>query len=288
VVADDALSDEALAVARTLAAGPTGAFGAAKRLLRTSFERDLESQLALETESLAAAAGSADSAEGIAAFLAKRAPGFGGHDRWSNRAMPAAADGRPAGGRREQILASAATLFSEQGYPATGIDEIGEAAGITGPGVYRHFDNKNGVLGEVVRRAVVKVVAGVAEVVDEGRTDWEVLEGLVRNMITSVLVDRTGWAVVVREQRHLDPAEQRGLARAHRLHLEEWVHALSGARPDLTDAEVRVIVHGVLGVAAPFAVRYDGGLDRARTEQLLQSAAMAVLRHTVPIRPGGS
>ena len=182
-------------------------------------------------------------------------------------------------------MASAATLFSKQGYPATGIDEIGEAAGITGPGVYRHFDNKNGVLDEVVRRAVEKVVAGVAEVVDEGKTDWEVLEGLVRNMITSVLDDRTGWAVVVREQRHLDPAAQRGLARAHRLHLEEWVHALSGARPDLTDAEVRVIIHGVLGVAAPFAARYDAGLERARTEELLQSAAMAVLRDTVPDRP---
>jgi AcrR family transcriptional regulator len=200
--------------------------------------------------------------------------------------MPATADGRPARGRREAILASAATLFAQQGYPATGIDAIGEAAGITGPGVYRHFDNKNDVLGEVVRRAVERVVAGVADVVEEGATDWEVLDGLVRNMITSVLDDRVGWAVVVREQRHLDRAARRGLARAHRLHVEEWVHALSGARPDLTDAEVRVIVHGVLGVAAPFAVRYDAGLERARTEELLHASAMAVLRDTKPIRPG--
>ena len=187
--------------------------------------------------------------------------------------------------RKEAIVASAAQLFSRQGYPATGIDEIGEGAGITGPGVYRHFGNKSGVLDEVVRRAVEKVVAGVAEVVDEGGDDWAVLEGLVRNMITSVLDDRAGWAVVVREQRHLDPEAQRALARAHRLHTEEWVHALSQARPDLTDAEVRVIVHGVLGVAAPFAARYDAGLDRARTEALLQETAMAVLRSTVPERP---
>jgi AcrR family transcriptional regulator len=190
-----------------------------------------------------------------------------------------------AGGRKEAIVASAARLFSRNGYPATGIDEIGEAAGITGPGVYRHFDNKNGVLDEVVRRAVEKVVAGVADVVARGDGDWEVLEGLVANMITSVLDDRAGWAVVVREQRHLDAAAQRALARAHRLHIEEWVHALSHARPDLTDAEVRVIVHGVLGVAAPFAARYDAGLDRARTEELLQASAMAVLREAVPVRP---
>ncbi len=186
--------------------------------------------------------------------------------------------------RREAILASAAELFSERGYPATGIDEIGAAAGITGPGVYRHFDNKNGVLEGVVQRAVERVVAGVAEVVDDGKTDWQVLEGLVHNMITSVLDDRAAWAVVVREQRHLQGGAQRGLARAHRLHLEEWVHALSSARPDLSDSEVRVIVHGVLGVAAPFAARYDAGLDRDRTEVVLQATAMAVLRQTLPER----
>jgi AcrR family transcriptional regulator len=197
----------------------------------------------------------------------------------------AANEGSPRGSRKEAILESAAQLFSQRGYPATGIDEIGEGAGITGPGVYRHFDNKGEVLGEVVRRAVERVVAGVADVVDEGTTDWEVLEGLVANMISSVLDDRVGWAVVVREQRHLDPEAQRGLNRAHRLHIEEWVHALSSARPDLTDGEVRVIIHGVLGVAAPFAVRYDAGLGRPRTEALLQASAMAVLRDTIPVRP---
>ena len=42
-----------------------------------------------------------------------------------------------------------------------------------------------------------------------------------------------------------------------------------------------MIVHGVLGVAAPFAVRYDAGLERARTEELLQATAMAILRQTL-------
>jgi 2-(1,2-epoxy-1,2-dihydrophenyl)acetyl-CoA isomerase len=82
VVPDDDLLDEARALARTLAAGPTGALGAAKRLLRGSLGHDLEAQLALETRSLAAAAGSADSREGIDAFLAKRAPHFRGEERW--------------------------------------------------------------------------------------------------------------------------------------------------------------------------------------------------------------
>jgi 2-(1,2-epoxy-1,2-dihydrophenyl)acetyl-CoA isomerase len=82
VVDDGDLADEAVALARTLAAGPTGALGATKRLLRGSLAHDLETQMALETASIAAAAASPDAAEGIAAFLAKRPPEFGGQDRW--------------------------------------------------------------------------------------------------------------------------------------------------------------------------------------------------------------
>ncbi len=195
---------------------------------------------------------------------------------------------RPRGGRREAILGAAAQLFATEGYPATGIDDIGAAAGITGPGVYRHFASKGDVLNEVVQRAIGHVISGVAGAVEAGTTDEEVLENLVRNMITAVLADRAGWAVVVREQRHLDHESKRALARAHRLHVEEWVHALAGARPDLTDAQIRVIVHGVLGATAPFGARYDAGVDPERTAALLQETAMAIMRGTAPAPSRGS
>ena len=187
---------------------------------------------------------------------------------------------RTRGNRREVILEAAAELFSQRGYPATGVDEIGEAAGISGPGVYRHFGTKNEVLGEVVDRAIARVVAGVAAVVGASDDGWDVLRGLVDNMVRAVLSDRAAWTVVVREQRHLDPAASRTLGRAHRLHIEEWVHALAQVRPELPDADVRVIVHGVLGVCAPFAVRPDTGLDDERLVALLADLAMKILRDT--------
>lgn len=200
----------------------------------------------------------------------------------------AASTSRPRGTRREAILAAAAELFSERGYPGTGIDDIGEAAGISGPGVYRHFDNKNEVLSEVVRRAITRVFDGVADVVDSSDDGWEVLEALVDNMVQSVLADRAAWTVVVREHRHLDVESARALARAHRLHVEEWVHALSQVRPQLSDTDIRVVVHGVLGVTAPFAVRLDAGLDETRLVGLLTSVAMRILRDTDPVVPGPS
>ena len=76
VVADDALDDEVEAVVATLANGPASALAATKRLLRASGANALEQQLELETEALAAAAGSPDGHEGIEAFLAKRPADF--------------------------------------------------------------------------------------------------------------------------------------------------------------------------------------------------------------------
>jgi 2-(1,2-epoxy-1,2-dihydrophenyl)acetyl-CoA isomerase len=78
VVDDEALLAEAEALARELAAGPTKAFGATKRLLRESAEHSLETHLELETRELCANAATDDAREGIAAFLEKRAPKYQG------------------------------------------------------------------------------------------------------------------------------------------------------------------------------------------------------------------
>ena len=78
VVDDDALADEADALARSIAAGPTRAYGAVKRLLGRSFEQSLEVQLEEESRHIGAMAATADGREGLDAFLAKRRPTFRG------------------------------------------------------------------------------------------------------------------------------------------------------------------------------------------------------------------
>ena len=78
VVPDAALAAEAQALAAELAAGATRALGAAKRLLHHSFAESLETQMELEAQAIAERARGADAREGIAAFIAKRAPKFAG------------------------------------------------------------------------------------------------------------------------------------------------------------------------------------------------------------------
>src|SRR5271170_880346 len=77
VVADEELLGRALQLAEQLANGASRAYGATKRLLAASLGA-FESQMILESETIAAHAVSAEGAEGISAFLEKRKPQFPG------------------------------------------------------------------------------------------------------------------------------------------------------------------------------------------------------------------
>jgi 2-(1,2-epoxy-1,2-dihydrophenyl)acetyl-CoA isomerase len=78
VVPDAELMSRANELAASLAAGATGAFGAAKRLLHNGWTETVETQMELEAQAIAARAHTADGDEGITAFLEKRAPNFSG------------------------------------------------------------------------------------------------------------------------------------------------------------------------------------------------------------------
>ncbi|MEM8902984.1 MAG: enoyl-CoA hydratase-related protein [Actinomycetota bacterium] len=78
VVPDGDVETEAEALATQLAAGPTRTFGLAKRLILAGANSALEEAMERESVSIAAATRTADAAEGIEAFLAKRRPEFRG------------------------------------------------------------------------------------------------------------------------------------------------------------------------------------------------------------------
>ncbi|MDO9599035.1 MAG: enoyl-CoA hydratase-related protein [Azoarcus sp.] len=77
VVAVGELADAGELLARRLAAGPAQTQARIKSMLHGAFETDLESALATEKTNFLAMAATADFAEGVHAFLARRAANFG-------------------------------------------------------------------------------------------------------------------------------------------------------------------------------------------------------------------
>lgn len=78
VVASDEFEDRLEEIAHELARGPTWALGRTKQLLTESFNRDLASQLAAETDVIARAATTNDWQRGYAAFFGDESPSFTG------------------------------------------------------------------------------------------------------------------------------------------------------------------------------------------------------------------
>ena len=77
-VDDEKLMAEAMALARSLAQGPTRALVLTRRAFDAAEGNSLAEQLALETRLQTEAAAGEDYAEGVAAFIEKRAPRFRG------------------------------------------------------------------------------------------------------------------------------------------------------------------------------------------------------------------
>ncbi|MFF5477726.1 TetR/AcrR family transcriptional regulator [Streptomyces sp. NPDC012935] len=191
------------------------------------------------------------------------------------------AQGRKHGVRKQVILRQAARLFMERGYARTGMAEIGEAAGITGPAVYRHFSGKQAILSALVDLSLEQLNRDFAQVVEGSlASPAEALEAAVDCYLDFVLDHRDLAVVLDREIGKLPLEDRRRFNRSNRLLREDWVHLLAETRPELSDAAARVAVLSVMGMTVAVASHRIGMAEGPLRAQL-RAQALAVLRAPV-------
>lgn len=178
--------------------------------------------------------------------------------------------------RRDQILQAAVRLFNERGYHETGMNDIGAAVGITGPGIYRHFKNKQAILETALLEAGEQMMERIQRIAAESTSPGELLERLVDNYIETLLDYPALSTTVMAERRVLSETTRAWVTRHLRLHVEEWVGALLHVRPELTETEVRVVVLGVFGLSNSID-RVAHEMNRDRLAGLLKNMALATL-----------
>jgi AcrR family transcriptional regulator len=71
----------------------------------------------------------------------------------------------PADRRREQLLDVALGLFAQRGFNATTMDDIAEAAGVTKPLLYQHFDSKRALYLELVGSVSATMLEAIGKAV---------------------------------------------------------------------------------------------------------------------------
>jgi AcrR family transcriptional regulator len=156
------------------------------------------------------------------------------------------------------------------------IAEIGAAAGITGSGVYRHFDSKSAVLVALFDRVIDDLLREEQEILATTSDLGQALDLLIAGQVEFVVGDRQLAQVYYNEINNLPEEDRRRLRRKQRLYLEEWVHLVIELRGDVSDSDARAVVHAVIG-AIQSPLFHNTGLAEDRLRALLTRAARAIL-----------
>lgn len=202
--------------------------------------------------------------------------------------VPATAPSARGAARREAIMAAAAQLFADRGYAAVGMDDIGAAAGVTGPAIYRHFGAKASVLTAVFDRVIDAVAYDRVEVSaepDAPESDAARLRELIVKYAEAVCGRRRLMAVFVREVHHL-PAEDRTLLdERQRVLVRKWRTLLGHAHPDWDVEQVRTAVHGAFGMLNAVGT-FESPLPDAELARQMSELAINALQLRSPAQAG--
>ncbi|MDF1565929.1 MAG: TetR/AcrR family transcriptional regulator [Deltaproteobacteria bacterium] len=83
----------------------------------------------------------------------------------------------------ERLLGAAEKAFARFGFVETRLEDIARRVGITRPSLLYHFETKERLYSEVVRRAAVRLRVVMEEAIDEGGTFEELLDRLFERYV---------------------------------------------------------------------------------------------------------
>jgi AcrR family transcriptional regulator len=178
--------------------------------------------------------------------------------------------------RRAALLAAAAALFAERGYARVSLEDLGAAVGVSGPAVYRHFENKQAVLGALLVDVSRDLVTGGLAVSSRAETFEVALRGLIAFHVDFAIANPDVIVVQDRDLGSLSDEDAQAVRSLQRSYIDEWVRVLGGIHPSLPTSELRIRARATFGLinSTPHSAR---SASRASVRALLESMAMAAL-----------
>ena len=188
--------------------------------------------------------------------------------------------GRAKADRQSAILQEAARLFAERGFSGVSLEELGAAVGVSGPAVYRHFANKQALLGAILVRVSERLHTGGQAVIAQHQTPAEQLDALIRFHVDFALTDADVIRVQDRDLASLSDEDRGAVRRLQREYVELWIAVLAGIHPTRSQADLRVRAHACFGLinSTPHSVRRANSAPADSTVRgILESMASAAL-----------
>ncbi|MDQ2670653.1 MAG: TetR/AcrR family transcriptional regulator [Gemmatimonadota bacterium] len=164
---------------------------------------------------------------------------------------------RAKASRQAALLREAARLFAEHGFNGVSLEDLGTAVGVSGPAIYRHFANKQAVLGAVLTDVSRSLRDGGLAVVEEDGHPHDVLGHLVDFHVDFALGGADVIRVQDRDLQSLSEEDRHTVRRLQREYVELWVQVLERIHPQLPEQALRVRAHAAFGLinSTPHSVR---------------------------------
>ena len=181
--------------------------------------------------------------------------------------------------RRRELIAIAANLFADRGFANVTVDEIGDAAGVSGPALYHHFAGKEALLGEMLIGISDYLLEGGRNVITASGDD--ALRRLIAFHATFAVDDRALIAVQFRDLVHATEADRHTVRTLQAKYVMVWVNELIRLQPDLDRRTARSAVQAAFGLIN--STPHSGSLPREQMIDLLSRMALAALQNCRPV-----
>ena len=183
--------------------------------------------------------------------------------------------------RRAALLEAAAVMFAERGFNGVSIEDLGAAAGVSCPAVYRHFASKQAVLGALLVGVSQNLLDGGNAVEQAAASPADALHGLIAFHVDFALAEADTIRVQDRDLDALAPEERREVRALQRRYIELWMRVLGDLHPSLAADELRVRVQATFGLinSTPHSARGGGAAHTtdASVRPVLERMAWAAL-----------
>ncbi|MEE9243094.1 MAG: TetR/AcrR family transcriptional regulator [Mycobacterium sp.] len=192
--------------------------------------------------------------------------------------------------RRSQLITAAERLMAEHGYLAVRLEDIGAAAGVSGPAIYRHFPNKEALLAELLVGISTRLLTGANEVARRADDAESALEGLIDFHLDFALGESDLIRIQDRDLGSLPPAAKRQVRRKQRQYVEIWVDVLRRRDRTLTETDARLTAHATFGLLNSTSHSVKPGTTKTAqvsSRSVLRALTVAALTSTERL-PDGS
>jgi AcrR family transcriptional regulator len=184
---------------------------------------------------------------------------------------------------RQRIVAAAVSLFAEQGFDATSVNQVVQRAAVAKGALYHHFSSKDDLLYEVYRELVERQLAGLQAIVARDLDPAVNLRLIIADLVTTTAAKVAEATVFFREGHRLSDENQQRARHARRLIHDSVIdlvrHAQHTGQFSLV-ASPEMVAFTVFGVINELPVWYqpDGARSPADIAAELSDLVLAALQ----------